>query len=452
MSVPAGYAADITGTGSNSRRCSAGFTLGTETVQIKSKNVTVTITNSTESAADLYIFGAYAENGSVKIIRIYDPNAVVTHDYSVNFKDGIGNIVKADAISGTIEEGAEYTFSLPKAFKDDSDNYWVLSESEGRTDFSETETMGTSDATLNYTYVKDNTIIYYNELSETPFPTASNGGAAEIGTITTDELATGLYSVEIHINATLSAATRDVSVYLGDVNMAKYENTGIKTTALNLVSATSVKFGHDSGRSNYVDYIIIRRTGDAVSSQSATISSPTGYATFCSQYALDFSEVTGLTAWIAKSLANDVVTMEKVEGIVAAGTGLVIKGSTTSIPTVNTGTDFSATNKLIGVTTGSQEVTAGNYVLSVQGGKAVFALVDSNLPTVTAGHAYLSSSVAGARTLQIVFDDETTGISAALNDKGQMINDKFVYNLQGQRVNQPTKGLYIMNGKKYIVK
>ena len=30
-------------------------------------------------------------------------------------------------------------------------------------------------------------------------------------------------------------------------------------------------------------------------------------------------------------------------------------------------------------------------------------------------------------------------------------NEKF-YNLAGQRIAQPTKGLYIVNGKKYIVK
>ena len=33
-----------------------------------------------------------------------------------------------------------------------------------------------------------------------------------------------------------------------------------------------------------------------------------------------------------------------------------------------------------------------------------------------------------------------------------MTNDKVVYNLAGQRVAQPTKGLYIVNGKKVIIK
>ena len=45
-----------------------------------------------------------------------------------------------------------------------------------------------------------------------------------------------------------------------------------------------------------------------------------------------------------------------------------------------------------------------------------------------------------------------SGISAALNEKGKMINDKFIYNLQGQRVAKTTKGLYIINGRMVYVK
>ena len=48
---------------------------------------------------------------------------------------------------------------------------------------------------------------------------------------------------------------------------------------------------------------------------------------------------------------------------------------------------------------------------------------------------------------------ETTEISDALrlNDKGQMTNDNF-YDLQGRKIEKPTKGLYIHNGKKTVIK
>ena len=52
------------------------------------------------------------------------------------------------------------------------------------------------------------------------------------------------------------------------------------------------------------------------------------------------------------------------------------------------------------------------------------------------------------------FETLTNGISDAvrLNDKGKMINDKLIYNLQGQRLSRLQKGLNIVNGKKIYVR
>ena len=57
----------------------------------------------------------------------------------------------------------------------------------------------------------------------------------------------------------------------------------------------------------------------------------------------------------------------------------------------------------------------------------------------------------GAR-IMLHFDDETTGIGDAsrLNDKCKMTNEMF--DLQGRRVTDAQRGLYIMNGKKVVVK
>ena len=58
-----------------------------------------------------------------------------------------------------------------------------------------------------------------------------------------------------------------------------------------------------------------------------------------------------------------------------------------------------------------------------------------------------------ARVIGFSIDDETTGISDAmrLNDNGKLKNDNF-FDLQGRRVAQPAKGLYIVNGRKVVVK
>ena len=70
---------------------------------------------------------------------------------------------------------------------------------------------------------------------------------------------------------------------------------------------------------------------------------------------------------------------------------------------------------------------------------------------VPAGKAFLVINVEEARELKVIFaDDETTGISDGLaKDEGM---NKEIFNLRGQRVAQPTKGLYIVRGKKVVIK
>ena len=73
--------------------------------------------------------------------------------------------------------------------------------------------------------------------------------------------------------------------------------------------------------------------------------------------------------------------------------------------------------------------------------------------TLAANKAYLAIPTGtGARALNIVFDDEqeTTAIESVAPQTLHM--DNVYYNLRGQRVAQPTKGLYIVNGKKVIIK
>ncbi len=49
--------------------------------------------------------------------------------------------------------------------------------------------------------------------------------------------------------------------------------------------------------------------------------------------------------------------------------------------------------------------------------------------------------------------DQADGIDAIENDTdAKSGNSSYYYNLQGQRILKPVKGLYIRNGKKYIQK
>ena len=69
---------------------------------------------------------------------------------------------------------------------------------------------------------------------------------------------------------------------------------------------------------------------------------------------------------------------------------------------------------------------------------------------VAANKAYLAipASVAGARS-GFAFGDDVTGISQIENGKLKIEN---YYDLQGRKVSKPGKGLYIVNGKKVVIK
>jgi hypothetical protein len=62
--------------------------------------------------------------------------------------------------------------------------------------------------------------------------------------------------------------------------------------------------------------------------------------------------------------------------------------------------------------------------------------------------AYLNGSLAGAR---IMIFDETTGIKTVYGSK-EILGDGRVYNLNGQHVENAKKGVYIVNGKKVVIK
>ena len=72
---------------------------------------------------------------------------------------------------------------------------------------------------------------------------------------------------------------------------------------------------------------------------------------------------------------------------------------------------------------------------------------------VAANKAYLAVPVAAARSgFNLFGDDDTTGIEAVdVNTENANVAHEY-YNLNGQRIANPSKGLYIVNGKKVIIK
>lgn len=175
--------------------------------------------------------------------------------------------------------------------------------------------------------------------------------------------------------------------------------------------------------------------------------SPVGYATYCSSAALDFTGITTLTAYTATKDV-DGVTFNKVEGKVPANTGLLVSGETTNVPVCASADPV--TNLLVGVTTETVKDANTIFVL-MNGSKGIGFYKNSNAFTLRANSAYLPAEAvetAGARAF-IGFDDEATGI-AEMNTQKEDV--KRMFDLQGRKVTKAAKGLYIVNGRKVVVK
>ena len=185
---------------------------------------------------------------------------------------------------------------------------------------------------------------------------------------------------------------------------------------------------------------------------SKTITSA-GWATYCSPYALNLADASATLedAYIVTGGNDGVLTLTSVKGgTVPANTGLLLKGSegTVTIPIVGSSTTNVDANKLKGVTE-NKEIAAGTgYVLMASPSLGFYK--NTNAFTVGANTAYLPTGFDGATARGFYSFGDATGIGATLKNKG--IENKEVYNLKGQRVAQPTKGLYIVSGKKIVVK
>lgn len=203
--------------------------------------------------------------------------------------------------------------------------------------------------------------------------------------------------------------------------------------------------GGNAGSSPHVlDYVIVQKTGDVVLPTNVTVTvTKAGYATYCSEYALNLSGVEAYTA----TIDGTQVSFVRQQGIVAPGTGLLIKANAgdVTIPVVAEGAHTINDNKLVGVTT-SETVPAGSFVLMNESAGVGFYKAENDF-TVSANTAYIAALPSGARNF-IAIDGEATAIKA-IESKQQSGE---IYNLAGQRVKNAQKGLYIIGGKKVVIK
>ena len=393
-----------------------------------------------------------------------------TFTYTVNAVDASNNIL-AQIATGSIKEDETktvyYTMAVTYGGK------WYKTGIKNAEPYYGIVISSTVNGTQNITFAETTDFDYFvegNDLSTNKSYAAGTGVAGRMSSgnasrmakgqyVYTSPLEGGVYNITIRVRNQRGAASTEtfecLKVRDGEgtttnllQNFDVWSNGTLETrTITNVEIPDGYAFQIDAnGSSNSnleIDYLTFKKL------VVTTAAIPTsGYGTIASDYALDCSNLpSGLKAYKVSSISASAVTLQEVTTAVAAGTGLILKGTASTaydIPVVASGTDISSTNKLKAAVTATDIAANEAYIL--QNGEFHLVTAASSIP---AGKAYLLASDitgGGARSLNFTFD--ATAIKAV---EGEIQNGEF-YNVAGQRVAVPTKGLYIVNGKKIVVK
>ena len=187
-----------------------------------------------------------------------------------------------------------------------------------------------------------------------------------------------------------------------------------------------------------------------------------GWNTFCAPFAMTAAQITdyfGSGTEVAQlkegTFTDDMLHFELVQAIEAGKAYLVWPGiSADFTEKAIENVTITATEPATGTTQagytfqGVFEPTAltANTDFIVAGGNTIVKTSGGNLKGF---RAYFKGSSNARATTFVIDDTEATGIITA---EGEVVMDAPVYNMQGQRVNGSARGLYITNGKKYVVK
>ena len=388
-----------------------------------SKSVTITAKGHSSNASNggtLYIDASAAQgdltatsDGCTATVTAFDTsNKTIT----VNVSE---NIVGSYKLKTTFSE-TDYYFSLPTT----EGNSPVLSTSEAEVQLVE---CGSG-------YMLKNSSGYYlaykgggNVYDLIATATVANAAVLTVAISGTTITLTGTHGT---IGANTKDLSKDSNIY-GDGGTSKtYNNTS--WTIADFTAATTYTRVFEAAQSYTVCLPMVVNTDDVTNGKFYELAS-------YSDETLHFSEVSGTTNAYKPYL------------FVTSAAGVVLSGDITEYSSQDLTTSVSGAS-MIG-TIGSQTLVSGtNTYYGYRASDGVFVQVGTGAGAhIKAYRAYIQiPGITLARSLNISFDGETTGVSerAIVNSE----KSAPVYNLSGQRIGQPKRGLYITNGKKIIIK
>ena len=267
-----------------------------------------------------------------------------------------------------------------------------------------------------------------------------------------------LFHVHDQIEDEDLTATEDYTVQIYAVDI-EGQPTGEAITFQNFTYAPGQYIVKAQGQGNYVGQTLESNVFTLYQGYELTVA-PGDYATYYREDDALYLEDTDAQLYTITAVSGQTATAEPIS-VAPAGTPVLVKNNSTDpekttillIPTttdddVNFYTGFRGT--LEATTIAASDAAADRYALNGQ----QFVWV-KNPVSIAANKAWLEVSTgdntARARAINIVFG-EATGVNEVIEVNG--VTDDTFYDLNGRKLNKmPTKkGVYVVNGKKVVVK
>lgn len=179
------------------------------------------------------------------------------------------------------------------------------------------------------------------------------------------------------------------------------------------------------------------------------------YATYYLPFAAKAPE--GVKAYAGTVSNGSVKLTEYANGVIPANKGVLLVSDNATSATFTLANDADVTtidNDLKGVNAVTELAGVDNSeqvrIFSTKDGVAGFYKPNSNITSLAANKAYVMAPTAQG-ALALNFGGDVTGVNS-VSDNAAMPHNAVIYDLAGRRVSHAVKGVYVINGKKIIVK
>lgn len=279
---------------------------------------------------------------------------------------------------------------------------------------------------------------------------------------------TGYYTTNTRENGALAAAANSIKITASDtlgyyiLKANRTGNTAANNTGTYLYDKGNVVDRNGSYAANNCDWTIEEVTYLPVPINTTvgfgTLYSPVDLKGVCGDYAQDERLEFYYGVKEENVGGNDKLVLTKLTGDIPAETGFIVryKGGVDEatgcvfMKIADSAPKLPGRNELTGTLETKAKPTDGGTVYTLQNKNNTLGFYKYTGTTVKGGKAYYFLADGAAAPMGFVFDFDgvTTGVeSIEVNADNQVI-----YDLSGRRVAKAGKGLYIINGKKVLVK